>query len=94
MKRNPIRRRKFVSEALTGAAALAAANTLAIRASAASPNDKITASLIGVGNMGSGHVKRLLTRPDVHIKTIVEVDQSRAERAQQTVYRARGHRPR
>ena len=93
MKNNSIPRRKFVSEALTGAAALAAVNTLAIRTSAASPNDNITASLIGVGNMGSGHVKRLLTRPDVHIKTIVEVDQSRAERAQQTVYRARGHRP-
>ena len=90
---NSIPRRKFVSEALTGAAALAAANTLAIRTSAASPNDKINAALIGVGNMGSGHVKRLLTRPDVHIKTIVEVDQSRAERAQQTVYRARGDRP-
>ena len=88
-----IPRRKFVSESLAGAAALAAANTLAIRTSAASPNDKITASLIGVGNMGSGHVKRLLTRPDVHIKTIVDVDQSHAERAQQTVYRARGHRP-
>ena len=88
-----ILRRQFVRESMAGAAALAAGKTLAIRASAASPNDKITASLIGVGNMGSGHVKRLLTRSDVHIKSIVDVDQSRAERAQQTVYRERGHRP-
>lgn len=86
-------RRKFVTDSLTGAAALVATNTLAVRSSAASPSDKINASIVGVGGMGSGHVKRLLARDDVHLKTIVDVDQSHAERAQQTVYNARGHRP-
>jgi len=93
MKPQPQPRRKFLSDSLGGAAALSGLTTLAIRTNAASPNDKIVASIIGVGNMGSGHVKRLLTRSDVELKTIVDIDQTAAERAQQEVYRATGSRP-
>ena len=75
MKPQPQPRRKFLSDSLGGAAALSGLTTLAIRANAASPNDKIVASIIGVGGMGSGHVKRLLTRSDVQLKTIAEACQ-------------------
>ena len=68
--------------------------TLAIRASAQSPNDQIGASVIGVGGMGHGHVERLVARDDVRIVSICDVDQANAERAGQTVNKARGTTPR
>ena len=71
----------------------AAAAGLAIRASAASPNDQIGVSIIGVGRMGHGHVERVLTRDDVRIVSLCDVDQANLERAGQTVNRARGAMP-
>ena len=71
----------------------AAAAGLAIRASAASPNDQIGVSIIGVGRMGHGHVERVLTRDDVRIVSLCDVDQANLERAGQTVNRARGATP-
>ena len=79
-----ITRREAVSAAFGG---------LAVRASAASPNDQIGASVIGVGGMGHGHVERLLTRDDVRIVSICDVDQANAERAGQTVNKSRGSTP-
>ncbi len=71
----------------------AAAAGLALRASAASPNDQIGVSIIGVGGMGHGHVERVLTRDDVRIISLCDVDQTNLERAGQTVTRARGATP-
>ena len=71
----------------------AAATGLAIRASAASPNDQIGVSIIGVGRMGHGHVERILARDDVRIVSLCDVDQANLERAAQTVNRARGASP-
>ena len=71
----------------------AAAAGLAIRARAASPNDQIGVSIIGVGRMGHGHVERVLTRDDVRIVSLCDVDQANLERAGQTVNRARGATP-
>jgi predicted dehydrogenase len=82
------------SAGLTRREALAAATTgLAIRASAASPNDQIGVSIIGVGGMGHGHVERVLTRDDVRIVSLCDVDQANLERAAQTVNRASGATP-
>ncbi len=66
---------------------------LAIRAYAQSPNDQIGVSLIGVGGMGHGHVERVLTRGDVRVVSICDVDQANAERAAQTVFKDRGETP-
>ena len=64
-----------------------------MRASPASPNDQIGVSIIGVGSMGHGHVERVLTRDDVRIVSLCDVDQANLERAGQTVNRARGATP-
>ena len=82
MKR--VTRRDAVGAALAG---------LAIRANSASPNDQIGVSVIGVGGMGHGHVRRILTREDVRIVSICDVDQANAERAGQTVNSERGNTP-
>ena len=79
-----ITRREALSTASVG---------LAIRASAASPNNQIGASVIGVGGMGHGHIERLLIREDVRIVSICDVDQANAERAGQTVNRTRDDKP-
>ena len=71
----------------------AAAAGLAIRASAQSPNDQLGVSIIGVGGMGHGHVERVLTRDDVRIVSLCDVDQANLERAGQTVNRSRGATP-
>ncbi len=88
-----IPRREFLSRSTGGAAALAAAGTLAIRTSSASPNDQLGVSVVGVRGMGRGHVERLLTRDDVRITAICDIDQAVAERAGQMVNRAKGHTP-
>jgi predicted dehydrogenase len=88
-----IPRRKFLFESLGGAAAVGAAAGLAIRASSASPNDQLGVSIIGVGGMGYGHVKRLLLRPDVRFVSLCDIDQARRERAGQTVNRDRRTTP-
>ena len=79
-----ITRREALSTASVG---------LAIQASAASPNNQIGASVIGVGGMGHGHIERLLIREDVRIVSICDVDQANAERAGQAVYRTRDDKP-
>ena len=66
---------------------------LAIRSRAQSPNEEIVLSVIGVGGMGHGHVERALTRNDVRIASICDVDQANAERAGQTVNKNRGNTP-
>ncbi len=79
---------------MTRRAAMGAAmGGLAMRANAQSPNDRIGTSVIGVGGMGHGHVERLIGRNDVRIVSLCDVDQANAERAGQTVNKARGRTP-
>ena len=88
-----IPRRKFLFDSLGGAAAVGAAASLAIRTSSASPNDQLGVSIIGVGGMGHGHVRRLLPRSDVRFVSLCDIDQARLERAGQTVNRDRRTTP-
>ena len=88
-----ILRRKFFSDSLGGVAAMGAAASVAMRTSSASPNDQLGVSIIGVGGMGHGHVERLLPRSDVRFVSLCDIDQTRLERAGQTVNRDRGTTP-
>jgi predicted dehydrogenase len=83
-------RRTFLRDSLGGAAALAAGMP---QTTSASPNDQINVASVGVGGMGTGHVDRLLNRPDVRITAICDIDQSHRERAEQTVRRKSGYTP-
>ena len=83
-------RRAFLKDSLAGAAALTVAAT---RQTHASPNDQINVASVGVGGMGTGHVGRLLTRADVRIAAVCDIDQSHRERAEQQVRREKGYAP-
>lgn len=50
-----IARRKFLSDSVGAAAALAAVSSLAIRSTPTSPNDELAVAVIGVGGLGSGY---------------------------------------
>ena len=88
---NSVPRREFLSRCTGAAAILATAGTLAIRTSSASRIDQLGVSVVGVRGVGRGHVERLLTRDDVRITAICDIDQAVAERAGQMVKRAKGH---
>jgi predicted dehydrogenase len=49
------------------------------------PSDRIQMGSIGVGNMGSGHLRGLLQYEDVHVMAICDVQQPRRERAKAAV---------
>ena len=70
---------------------------MAVRAvplsAATAVNEQIQVAMIGVRGMGSGHVKRLLSRRDVRIAAICDVDAEVLGRAQQTVQNATGQTP-
>ena len=83
-------RRTFLKDSLAGAAALTVA---AARQTHASPNDQINVASVGVGGMGTAHVGRLLTRADVRIAAICDIDQAHRERAEQQVRREKGYTP-
>lgn len=88
-----IARRAFLKDSLAGAAVLAAASTKPRKVHAA-PSHQIQVASVGVGGMGSGHVERMLTRPDVRIAAVCDIDQAHRERAEQMVKRASGFTPR
>lgn len=82
-------RRKFLRGA-AAASGLAAAPWL-IPASARGgdgavvPSKRITMGLIGVGCMGSGHLRRLVGDPGVQLLVVCDVDRERRENARQRV---------
>ncbi len=88
-----IQRRAFLRGGLAGAAALAGSLAKPHRVNAA-PSDQIQVASVGVGGMGSGHVERMLARPDVRIAAVCDIDQAHRERAEQMIKRASGYTPR
>lgn len=84
-----MRRRKFIDLGIRGTAALGVARSAVLAA-----NDKVSLAVIGVGRMGSGHVKMLLAAPGAHIGALCDINQEKTERAGQQVNREKGHTPR
>ncbi|MBN2505520.1 MAG: Gfo/Idh/MocA family oxidoreductase [Verrucomicrobia bacterium] len=80
-------RRTFLAR--TGAASVAAAipNLLpsSLWAAPVKPGDRITAGLIGIGAMGSGHLARLAGDPGVQLVAVCDVDRSRRDAGRQRV---------
>ena len=77
---NAVSRRKLFSTTLG-----AAATSLAIRTSSASPNEKVTIAVVGVNGRGNTLARYLAKRSDTRISALCDVDQSVLERAAQTV---------
>lgn len=60
------------------------------RGAHAAPSDRIHVGLIGVGRMGSGHLRGFLSHQDVRVAAICDVQQASQERAQAAVNRQYG----
>jgi predicted dehydrogenase len=82
-------RRTFLKSAGLGAAALAMGST---STRAADPN-RVIAAVIGPGGMGSAHVKNLVTRKDVELAYVCDVDATRLKGAAEIVTSATGKEP-
>ncbi len=84
--RKHVTRRQF----LKGAAAVAAAPYV-LSSSAwgrTPPSERITLGMIGVGNMGGGHLETLVGNRDFQILAICDVDRTKRDKAQQKVEEA------
>jgi predicted dehydrogenase len=81
--RQPVSRRQF----LKGAAALAAAPHVLVRTAwgQTPPSERITLGMIGIGNMGGGHLDTLVHNRDFQIVAICDVDRTKREKAKQKV---------
>lgn len=84
-----MRRREFIDFGLRASAVATATRHAAVAA-----NDKVSVAVIGVGRMGSGHVRTLLAAPGAHIGALSDINQEKTERAGQQVNREKGHTPR
>jgi predicted dehydrogenase len=68
-----------------GIGLLAAPWLISPRVHAAAPSDRVTVGFIGIGMMGRGHLRRMLSNPDVQILAVCDVDQWRMKDAQAQV---------
>lgn len=82
-------RREFLTAAGGGTVALASG----LKAQSAAVADRMVVSVIGTGGMGSSHVRYLCARDDVLIKTVCDVDRTRAEKARNDVQEKTGQAP-
>lgn len=83
-------RRKFLKSSAATAAALSAApwivpSTALGLGGKVSPSNKINMGFIGVGGMGTGHVRRFLQYDDVHVRGICDVRDEHSQRAKKMV---------
>lgn len=69
-------RRNFLTTSSIVAGSLVAASTAQFARAAGSPNDRINLAMIGLGGMGSGHLRWYLERPDVQVVALCDVDAS------------------
>ncbi len=84
---SPASRRRFLQ---TAAGAVAAPFILPSRVWSAptAPNDRLTLGFIGVGKMNRGHLRNFLSRSEVQIAAVCDVDTNRREDAQRIVNEA------
>jgi predicted dehydrogenase len=68
-----------------GAGLLAAPWLLPPRFHAAPPSDRVALGFIGIGMMGRGHLRRMVSNPDVQIMAVCDVDQWRVNDAKAQV---------
>ncbi|MDZ7317137.1 MAG: Gfo/Idh/MocA family oxidoreductase [candidate division KSB1 bacterium] len=83
-----MKRREFIKSGFAVAAGLTAPMIVSSRVLGrdnAAPSDQITLGCIGVGSMGSGHVRSFLGQPDVRLVAVCDVRREHRQRAKKTV---------
>lgn len=68
-----------------GAGLLAAPWLISPRLNAAPPSDRVALGFIGIGMMGRGHLRRMLSNPDIQVVAVCDVDQWRVNDAKAQV---------
>ncbi len=83
-----MKRRDFIKTSLLGAAAVSAPIVVPARVlgrGAVPPSDCIVMGCIGVGSMGTGHVRSFLGQPDVRIVAVCDVRREHRNRAKKII---------
>ncbi len=83
-------RRKFIKHSTIATGAVL---TLPHSAKATGANDKITVGIIGLGGMGSAHLKTLCQNKQVNIAYVCDVDEHRSAKARATAEKAKSKAP-
>ena len=85
-------RRRFLKTALAAAGPLAVPAAALGAGGAQPPSNRIALGFIGVGAMGSGHLRLCSRYPDAQILAVCDVDRWRRQRAQAVVHEANAER--
>ncbi|RPH99115.1 MAG: gfo/Idh/MocA family oxidoreductase [Calditrichaeota bacterium] len=80
-----MKRREFVQKSLLTTAATIIPSHVLGRQGATAPSDQIVMGCIGVGSMGSGHVRSFLGQDDVRIIAVCDVREEHRQRAKSLV---------
>src|SRR5215207_9574272 len=87
---NEVKRRTFLQSAGLGTITLAAAQQ---RVRAANKSEKLVIGVIGIGGMGTAHLKTLAQRKDAEVAYVCDVDKDRLAAATGTVASLAGNSP-
>lgn len=84
------RRRALLKVVASGMAGLTASK---VCAEAAAPSERVSVAVVGMGGMGTSHLKELSVRSDVRVAYVCDVDQERLAAAVRAANEASGHMP-
>ena len=90
---NGMTRRHFVKKSFGSAAVIAASATLLDKARGASPNNRVILALMGAGGRGMDLIKKFAEIPDVAIKYVCDVDETRGKVGVATLEKITGVAP-
>ena len=90
---NEITRRHFVKKSCEGATVVAAGATMLNSARGASANNRVVLALMGAGGRGMDLIKKFAEIPDVAVKYVCDVDETRGKSAVATLEKLTGAAP-
>jgi len=87
-----ISRRNFIARSTKTAAGVAAASAV-VSNSVLGANDRINIAVIGISNRGRSHVSEFMQIPDVHIRTLCDIDENTWPSKVKQVQEKQGKKP-
>jgi len=87
-----ISRRNFIARSTKTAADVAAASAV-VSNSVLGANDRINIAVIGISNRGRGHIREFMQIPNVHIRTLCDIDENTWPSKVKEVQEKQGKKP-